>query len=92
MKHLLNSKYRCGTSDPQAALSRDQALIGGPSSSQGNQTDQLGATLEALVARQRHMKSHMAKVLKNAEFRHRTVCTSMFIKLNDFGNCRGLIC
>ncbi|XP_058807736.1 CTTNBP2 N-terminal-like protein [Phymastichus coffea] len=73
VKHLLNSKYRCGTSDPQAALARDQALIGGPSCSQGNQIDQLGATLEALVSRQRYMKSHMVKVLNNAEFRHRTV-------------------
>ncbi|XP_001603216.1 uncharacterized protein CG10915 [Nasonia vitripennis] len=73
MKQLLNSRYRSGTSDPHSALARDVALIGGASGSQGNQADQLGATLEALITRQRYMKSHMANVMKNAELRHRTV-------------------
>lgn len=76
MKHLLNSRYQSGTTDPNAALARDVALTGGTTTPQGNQTDQLGATLEALITRQRYMKSHMAKVMKNAELRHQMVCIS----------------
>ena len=81
MKHLLNSRYRSGTSDPHSALARDTALVGGPSSSQGNQTEQLQATLETLLARQRHMKSHMARVMKSAELRHRTVCVLIIFSM-----------
>ncbi|KAJ8667454.1 hypothetical protein QAD02_009117 [Eretmocerus hayati] len=73
MKHLLNSRYRSGTSDPHAALARDVVLISSSPTSQSSPSDNVGAALEALVARQRNMKSHMAQILKAAEFRHRTV-------------------
>jgi hypothetical protein len=82
MKHLLNSRYRSGTNDPHSALARDTALIGGEPGPQLSQIDQLGATLEALVTRQRRMLSHMAKILKSAELRHRLVCT--FSNINIF--------
>ncbi|XP_014215027.1 uncharacterized protein CG10915 [Copidosoma floridanum] len=73
MKHLLNSKYRHGTTDPHSALARDVAILGGANGSPGSQTDQLTSALETLIARQRQMKNHMARVLKNAEVRHHMV-------------------
>lgn len=81
MKHLLNSKYRHGTTDPNSALARDIALVGGASGSQDNQTGQLSAVLKTLIARQKHMKYHMAKLLINAELRHRTVSVKFVLKL-----------
>ncbi|XP_011503074.1 PREDICTED: uncharacterized protein CG10915 [Ceratosolen solmsi marchali] len=77
MKHFLSSRYRSGTTDPHSALARDSALVGGALGPQLSQIDQLGATLEALVTRQRRMLSHMAKILKSAELRHRMVLNEL---------------
>ncbi|XP_057341743.1 CTTNBP2 N-terminal-like protein isoform X2 [Microplitis mediator] len=73
MKHLLSSRYRSGTADPHAALARDVAIVGGVIRMENNQTDRQVASLEALVTQQRRMQCRMAKVLKEAEIRHRTV-------------------
>ncbi|XP_033214834.1 uncharacterized protein CG10915 isoform X2 [Belonocnema kinseyi] len=73
MKHLLSSRYRSGTSDPHSALARDLAIVGGTIGLQGCQADQQAASLEALIAQQRRMQCRMAKVLKEAEIRHRAV-------------------
>lgn len=75
MKHLLSSRYRSGAADPHVALMRDVAIVGGSiSDSDGNQVDQQVASLEALVTQQRRTQCRMAKVLKDAEIRHRSVC------------------
>lgn len=73
MKHLLSSRYRSGTSDPHSALARDVAIVGGTIGPQGSQVDQQTASLEALITQQRRMQCRMAKVLKEAEIRHRAV-------------------
>ncbi|XP_076178079.1 cortactin binding protein N-terminal like nausicaa isoform X2 [Ptiloglossa arizonensis] len=73
LKHLLSSRYLSGTSDPQAALARDVALVGSIMGHEPNQIDQQVASLEALVTQQRRMQSRMTKVLKEAELRHRAV-------------------
>lgn len=73
MKHLVSTRYRLGTSDPHAALARDDALASGGLGSSGNQVDPQIASLEALVLQQRRMQVRMAKVLKDAEIRHRAV-------------------
>ncbi|XP_043280636.1 CTTNBP2 N-terminal-like protein [Venturia canescens] len=74
MKNLLSSRYRSGTSDPHVALMRDVAIVGGPMmDADGNQIDQQVASLEALVTQQRRTQFRMAKVLKDAEIRHRSV-------------------
>lgn len=73
MKHLLSSRYRSGTADPHAALARDVAIVGGVIRMESNQTDRQVASLEALVTQQRRMQCRMAKVLKEAEIRHRLV-------------------
>lgn len=72
IKHLLNSKYKYGTNDPRSALGRDIAICGGPNN-QLDPSDQTLATLEALVIQQKRMQSRMAKILKDAEMRHRLV-------------------
>lgn len=64
-----------GTLDPHAALARDVVLVGGVSEHEPNQIDKQVATLEALVTQQRRMQSKMTKILKEAELRHRAVCT-----------------
>lgn len=74
LKHLLSSRYLSGTSDPHAALARDVVLVGGVSEHEPNQINKQVATLEALVTQQRCMQFKMAKVLKDAELRHRAVC------------------
>ncbi|KAH0546133.1 CTTNBP2 N-terminal-like protein isoform X2 [Cotesia glomerata] len=73
MKHLLSSRYRSGTADPHSALARDVAIVGGVMRMENNQTDRQVASLEALVTQQRRMQCRMAKVLKEAEIRHRLV-------------------
>ncbi|XP_048511875.1 CTTNBP2 N-terminal-like protein isoform X2 [Athalia rosae] len=73
MKHLLNSRYLCGTNDPQAALARDDVVLGGVIVADKKQVDQQVASLEALVMQQRRTQCRMAKVLKDAEIRHRAV-------------------
>ncbi|XP_046429445.1 CTTNBP2 N-terminal-like protein isoform X1 [Neodiprion fabricii] len=73
MKHLLNSRYLCGTNDAQAALARDDAVLGGVIVADKKQVDQQVASLEALVMQQRRTQCRMAKVLKDAEIRHRAV-------------------
>lgn len=75
MKHLLSTRYLSGTSDPHAALARDVVLVGGMNEHEPNQINKQVATLEALVTQQRCMQFKMAKVLKEAELRHRAVCT-----------------
>lgn len=71
MKHLLNSRYLCGTNDPQAALARDDAVLGGVIVADKKHVDQQVASLEALVMQQRRTQCRMTKVLKDAEIRHR---------------------
>ncbi|KAF3423804.1 hypothetical protein E2986_05147 [Frieseomelitta varia] len=73
LKHLLSTRYLSGTSDPHAALARDVVLVGGVSEHEPNQINKQVATLEALVTQQRCMQFKMAKVLKEAELRHRAV-------------------
>ena len=71
MKQLVNSKYKSGTSDPKAALNRDIAISCCPGGS--DFLDQQVVSLETLVTQQRRMQCRMAKVLKEAELRHRSV-------------------
>lgn len=73
LKHLLSTRYLSGTSDPHAALARDVVLVGGINEHEPNQINKQVATLEALVTQQRCMQFKMAKVLKEAELRHRAV-------------------
>lgn len=73
MKHLLNLRYRSNTNDPHAALTRDVAIVGGVIRMECSQADRQVASLEALVTQQRRTQCRMAKVLKEAEMRHRTV-------------------
>ncbi|XP_076751910.1 cortactin binding protein N-terminal like nausicaa isoform X1 [Xylocopa sonorina] len=73
LKHLLSTQYLSGTTDPHAALARDVVLVGGVNEQEPNQINKQVATLEALVTQQRSMQFKMAKVLKEAELRHRAV-------------------
>ncbi|XP_017876170.1 uncharacterized protein CG10915 isoform X2 [Ceratina calcarata] len=73
LKHLLTTRYLSGTSDPHAALARDVVLVGGINEHEPNQVNKQVATLESLVTQQRCMQFKMAKVLKEAELRHRQV-------------------
>lgn len=73
MKHLLNSRYRSGTTDPQAALTRDVAIVGGVIRMECSQADRQVASLEAQCRMAKVTQCRMAKVLKEAEMRHRTV-------------------
>lgn len=77
----MKSKYKYGTNDPRTALGRDTAICGGPNN-QLDQSDQTLATLEALVVQQKRMQSRMAKILKDAEMRHRTVSKINFHQSN----------
>ncbi|XP_063990593.1 CTTNBP2 N-terminal-like protein isoform X1 [Diachasmimorpha longicaudata] len=73
MKHLLNSRYRSGTSDPHVALARDFAIVGGVIHNDNDQMNEKGPNFNLFMLKQKVSQKRMAKMLEDTEIRHRAV-------------------
>uniref|UniRef100_A0A0C9QAT2 CG10915_0 protein n=1 Tax=Fopius arisanus TaxID=64838 RepID=A0A0C9QAT2_9HYME len=73
MKHLLNSRYRSGTTDPYVALARDVAIVGGVMRNDNDQLEGKIPNFSVMILKQKVCQKRMVTMLEDAEIRHRAV-------------------